>query len=281
MADQPESPLERMLRLYAEGDLSAAIAAGEASIVDEPGDVELRERVVAMLVEAAQHDPAPEHLARALEHLNHALSIEPARSRCLEIRANVLNLLGYRSGDDDSMAAVLYNAALNDFRALLSMEELEEEDREGWRIEAARAAFLAMRHGDPATADYGLVARLYAEADSEGLLPADWFFRGLTHRDLAARLEDPRDRRTAAACFLRAIESGSYPVEGRYFAADELLQLEAPTEQEMAQSTHLIEELESTVAGDSFLLRSLKQRLQLRRDLLGKGPSLEAEKDDA
>ncbi|MBI1292556.1 hypothetical protein GC173_15160 [bacterium] len=282
MSGGDESPIEELDRLYAEGDLRLAIQRGEMHAEAHPDDVELRQRVGLLLVEASQHDPAPDLLFRAVSHLNAVLIREPSRLSCLEVRANVFNLLAFRTSDDESTASAFYGAASADFQKLIASTDPAHDDREEWHIEAARSSFLSMRHGDPAVADYRVATSYYAAANQESLLPADWFFRGLAHRELAGRSDDPAERRVAAACFLRAIEAESYPVEGRYFAADELLQLETPTDDEFAQASLLVDELDALSAQDGFLLKALKHRLQLRADLLGKGSTPTGdEKDDA
>jgi hypothetical protein len=282
VSEESETPLQELDRLYSEGDLRTAIQRGEIHAASYPDDVNLRQRVALLLIEAAQHDPAPDLLFRAVSHLNAVLIRDPSRLPCLEVRANVFNLLAYRTSDDERTASAFYAAACKDFELLLVAPGSNPDEFEDWHMEAARASFLSARHGDAAVADYRVPATHYAAAEQEALLPADWFFRGLSHRELAGRSDDPTDRRIAAGCFLRAVEAEAYPVEGRYFAADELLQLEVPTESEFDQASLLVGELISLVPEDAFLLRALKQRLQLRADLLGKGSTPEGEaKDDA
>lgn len=265
--------LQRIEMLWSEEDYEGALAAGEAFTERWPDDAEGWHRRAVLHVGVARLGPGEDHLGSALECLNRCIDIDGALLEPRELRANLLVALGHQPAAPFTNAAgrdTVFEMAVSEFLRLeREFPGADEELLGTWRVEAARAAFLAQRGKPMEEADFAMVAGLYARADQELHDAGDWFFRGMATLEAARGREDPRQLRVAAACFLRALEEQSFLLEGRYFAADALLLLSEPTEEEFDHAALLVHELAQAPQRD-FMIDALRKRLELRAELLGR-----------
>ncbi len=267
--DEPnaEAMRLRLEELWSAGEHREAIEMGERMVRQFPDDPNWHETLAVLRVHYARHaPPEDDQLGPALRSLDRALELDPKRVSSLEIMANLQILLGHQLEK-----GLLFSHAL---RSFLELERIApdagEETLWKWRLEAARAAFLAARHSEDKQPDYELPLTLYSRLDGERYEPTDWFFRGLASLETARQKgEDQELHRQAAACFLRTLETGEFALESTYFAADALISLENPTEQEFKHAVDLVKKLLDSPSRD-FLVTSLRRRLALRAELLGK-----------
>ena len=240
----------------------AAAACAELAAL-EPASAEWAERLGLLQVHLAATAAGDAGLPEALEHLARALSIDPTRRLAREVRANLLVLMSHRLEDNELMAF-----AMRDFLQLEATQPNATPEQLGrWRLEAARAAFLSLRNKGEERPDYSLALELFGRVEDAQHEASDWFFRGIAALESGRPTDDPAKFRLAAACFLRAVEEGGFEREARYFAADALLSLEAPTQEEFRQAEFLVGELDAFPQRD-FLIDALGERLALRRRLL-------------
>lgn len=262
-SDSMRERLESIDRLAEAENFADAIDMAEELSAEFPSEAALREKVAVLRIHYAAKGPPEEQLGPALEALDRAVELDPGRLNAREVRANLTFLLAHQINDPR-----FFQRALRDFLELERLAPTASAERlSRWRLEAARAAFLAAKNSPRDGADYQLAMNLYSRVDHERMEPSDWFFRGLATLETARPTDDPQRLRLAAACFLRTIEEGSMELEGRYFAADALLSLETPTREEFRQASHLVEELEKAPSRD-FLIDALRERLKLRGRML-------------
>lgn len=266
---EPDSRILELLGalddLWTEGAHDEAIAAAQRLAEAEPEVSAVHEKLAILRIHYAALSPPEDQLSPALLSLSRALELDPARTTAREIRANLFFLFAHQLNQP-----AYFQHALRDFLELEKNAPPHEPPARltRWRLEGARAAFLSARNAAPAEGDYGLVLSLYSRMDQEALEATDWFFRGLAMQEAARPADDPEKFRFAAGCFLRAVELNAFEVEGRYFAADAFLSLEAPTQEELRQARRLVEELEQLPQKD-FLMDALRERLKLRERLSG------------
>lgn len=275
--DEPsaEAMRQRLEELWARGQHREAIEMGERLTRQFPSDPAWHETLAVLRVHYAREaPPEDDQLGPALRSLERALELDPERISSLEIMANLQVLLGHQLEK-----GLVFSQALRNF---LKLEQLApaagEEVLSKWRVEAARAAFLAARHSGDVRPDYELALNLYSRLDGERHEPTDWFFRGLAALETARQKRDDQQlHRQAAACFLRTLETGEFTLEATYFAADALVSLEDPTGHEFQHAVELVQKLLDSPSRD-FLVTSLRKRLELRANLLGRElPPLEEE----
>ena len=266
---EPDSRIIELLGalddLWAEGAHDEAIAAALRLTEAEPDVPAVHEKLAILRIHYAALSPPEDQLSPALQSLTRALELDPARTTAREIRANLFFLFAHQLNQ-----SAYFQHALRDFLELEknAPPDVSPVSLPRWRIEGPRAAFLASRNAAAGEGDYGLVLTLYSRMDQEALEATDWFFRGLAMLESARPADDPEKFRFAAGCFLRAVELNAFEVEGRYFAADAFLSLEAPTGEELRQARRLVEELEQLPQKD-FLMDALRERLKLRERLSG------------
>ncbi|MCC6547517.1 hypothetical protein IT570_10155 [Candidatus Sumerlaeota bacterium] len=249
--------------LWSEGEHDEAIAGAMRLTEAYPRSAAAFEKLALLRVHYAALNPTQDQLGPALDALNKALEIDPGSISAREVRANLYFLLAHQLND-----AAFFQRSLKEFLELERLGATEALERvAGWRLEAARSAFMAARNAQADSGDYALAAELYRRADQETLETMDWFFRGLSLREVAQKGDGTAGYRAAAQSFLRALEVGGLEVEGRYFAADSLLSLENLSMEEMAQAERLVAEL-SALPQQDFLMDTLRQRLELRKKLM-------------
>lgn len=269
---EPEDLLEEIDRLWAGEQYPEALEVGLEYVKTWPSDPVAWHRLAVLHVGIARISPTVDHLGEALECLRQAIELNPRLMEPRELRANLLMALSHQSASPlvQSLGRdKVLELTLADFLLLERDFPENSEKLDLWRLESARAAFLLQRNMPLGKADFADTVELFSRTNVDLYDAGDWFFRGLATLEVARPDDDPTHLRTAAACFLRAIEEESFLLEGRYFAADALLLLDAPTEEEFRHAALLVQELEKTPKRD-FVIDVLKKRLELRSKLTGR-----------
>ncbi|MCC5877430.1 MAG: hypothetical protein JJU11_14515 [Candidatus Sumerlaeia bacterium] len=266
----PEDLLRKIDELWSDDKYHEALQLGHQFVDRFPKDPAGWHRLAILHVGIARLGPDGDHLGEALSCLRHSIELDPRLLEPRELRANLLMAMVHQPESPFTQAMGKDQVLEMTMAEFLLLERDFPDEEEGrldqWRLESARAAFLLQRNRKLGTADFSDTIELYNRTNPEIYDAGDWFFRGLATLEATRPDEDPELLRTAAACFLRALEEESFLLEGRYFAADALLLLDEPTDEEFQHAALLIQELEKAPSRD-FIIDVLKRRLELRAQL--------------